>query len=148
MIIDRIDNVGKYTQIPDYVVKFIKNISNCTNTGKYILNDGEYVNIEEYTTKNLSDGKFETHNRYIDIQFLAEGNERIYLKSKITLNKTLGYSEDKDIEFYGDCIDDTDFVTLDGTNFVMIYPWEAHAPQISVGCASSKVKKVVVKLLF
>jgi len=39
----------------------------------------------------------------------------------------------------------SDFVTLDGTNFMMIYPHEAHAPQV-VSESISTVKKVVVKV--
>ena len=147
MIIDKLENIDKYSQIPTYVVEFLKTL-NSKDFGKYILNDNEFVNIESYMTKKVSDAKFEKHDKYIDIQLLIEGNERIYIKHSDKLKKPLEYNSDKDIMFYGDSIIDSDYVTLDGTNFVLINPYEAHAPQVSICENCKKVKKAVVKLLF
>ena len=46
--------------------------------GKYeILGDEIYVNVQDYHTKPLSEGKWEAHRKYIDIQFMIEGEEKI-----------------------------------------------------------------------
>lgn len=146
MIIDKIENTKLYTQIPDCVCEFLKTLSKDTPCGRYNLSDTDYVNIEEYPTKTISDAKFETHDKYIDIQLLLSGKERIYLDSRDGLKEANPYNPEKDITFYTDDINFSDYVTLDGTNFVMIYPHEAHAPQVSNDNIPHNVKKVVFKL--
>ena len=147
MIIDKIENISKYEQIPNYVVNFVNSLNLNTKIGKYELNNNEFVNIEEYETKNISKAKFEAHKKYIDIQVLLSGCERIYVKSIRDLRYPLLYDNNKDIMFFEDDIKNSDYVTLDGTNFVLIYPHEAHAPQVSPDNDACSVKKVVVKLL-
>lgn len=143
MIIDEIENISLYEQIPDYAVEFIKNLTSDALCSKYKLNENDYVNIETYNTKPVTQGKFETHNDYIDIQLLLDGTEKIYLNNRQTLKILTPYNSEKDITFYSDDISTSDYVTLNGKNFIMLYPHEAHAPQIGDG---KNVKKVVVKL--
>ena len=64
MIIDKLENISLYSQIPDYVCEFLKTLSEDTPCGRYGLSETDYVNIETYTTKTISEGKFETHNNY------------------------------------------------------------------------------------
>ena len=147
MIIDKISNIGNYPQIPDYVVKFIESIDQNVKLGRHVLSENEYVNVETYHSKSIKNAKFEAHNKYIDIQLVVNGRERIYLKNTDALKYSLPYNDEKDIRFFEDSVDDSDYVTLDGTNFILIYPHEAHAPQISINDECCEVKKVVVKLL-
>ncbi len=146
MIIDKLENISLYSQIPDYVCEFLKTLSEDTPCGRYGLSETDYVNIETYTTKTISEGKFETHNNYIDIQLLLNGKERIFMDSRAGLTENNPYNSEKDIIFYSDDIGNSDYVTLDGTNFVMIYPHEAHAPQIAFNNLPQKVKKAVFKI--
>ena len=146
MIIDKIENTKLYTQIPDYVCEFLKTLSKDTPCGRYNLSDTDYVNVEEYQTKIISDAKFETHDKYIDIQLLLSGKERIYLTSRDGLTEANPYNSEKDITFYIDNISKADYVTVDTSNFIVIYPHEAHAPQVSNDGIPHNVKKVVFKL--
>lgn len=146
MIIDKLENLSMYRIVPDHVVDFVKNLKSDIKTGRYELIDKDYANIETYTTKNITDGKFEVHNSYIDIQILLEGKERIYYTSTSSVSVDTPYNSEKDIKFYSDKITKFDFVTLDGTNFAMIFPHEAHAPQVSIDSIQTEVKKVVVKV--
>lgn len=144
MIVDKLENVILYSQIPDYVKDFVLKLNCDCKSGRYNLLDSDYANIETYNTKLREVAKYETHDKYIDIQILLKGSERIYIKSRNNLTKLDEYNEEKDITFYSDSVD-SDFVTLDSSNFVMIYPHEAHAPQVAVN-ESIEVKKVVVKI--
>lgn len=147
MIIDTLDNIDKYSEIPVYAVEFVKKLTSDIELGKYKLNENEFVNIEEYQPKTIADAKFEYHKKYVDIQILLSGTERIYIRPVNGLTEAVKYSEEKDIAFISESVENADFVTLNGTNFVMIYPHEAHAPQVEVSNFKDKVKKVVVKLL-
>ena len=50
MIIDKIENIEKYSQIPISVIKFIKNLTPETPVGHYELENGIFANIDEYTS--------------------------------------------------------------------------------------------------
>lgn len=146
MIVDNLKNIDKYSQIPKFVIDFIKNLSNDIKLGRYELEDNSYVNVETYDTKSINNAKFEIHKKYVDIQILLSGKEKIYIEQADKLSMPLEYNEQKDIRFYNDNVDNSDYITLNGSNFVMIYPHEAHAPQIAIDNIPKTVKKVVVKL--
>ena len=145
MIVDKLSNIDLYTNIPDNIKEFIKNIDKDIELGRYELDNGAYDNVEQYLTKSVSEGKFESHKKYIDIQLLLSGSEKIYYNYDINLPQLEPYNENKDITFYETEVSKSDYVTLDGTNFMLIFPHELHAPQI-MAKTQQKVKKVVVKL--
>ncbi len=146
MIIDKITNIEKYIQIPVSIHEFIKNLSKETLCGKYNISDTDYVNIETYNTKQIDNAKFETHDKYIDIQLLLQGQERIYFADRVNLQEDKPYNIEKDITFYSNYVGNSDYLTLDSTNFVMIFPHEAHAPQVSSSGNLTEVKKAVFKI--
>lgn len=147
MIVDKIEKLKLYKEIPSEVVQFLSELDiNNIKLGKRVLSDSIYVNIEEYNTKNIEVANFESHDKYIDIQLLLEGSENIYYASRDNLSVKVPYDETRDIAFYSDSIQCYPYIKLDGTNFMMIYPHEAHAPQVSSGNLSQKVLKVVAKI--
>ena len=147
MIVDKIEKLKLYKEIPSEVVQFLSELDiNNIKLGKRVLSDCIYVNIEEYNTKDIEVASFESHDKYIDIQLLLKGLENIYYASRDNLSVKVPYDETRDIAFYSDSIQGYPCIKLDGTNFMMIYPHEAHAPQVSSGNLSQKVLKVVVKI--
>lgn len=145
MIVDRIENISNYKFIPEDVILFLKNLTPDISLGRYELKNGNYVNVETYNTKSVSDSKFEAHNDYIDIQLLVSGIERIYYKYIDGLSVAVPYDKTRDIVFYSNSVDGADYVTLNGENFMLIFPHEAHAPQVCVNNIL-EVKKVVAKV--
>ena len=145
MITDNLKNIDLYFNIPEDAKKFIRNLSSDIALGRYILSDDNYANVESYSTKSLSCAKYEAHEKYIDIQILLTGQEKIYYCEKDILTFDTQYDSQKDIAFYKEAVKGN-FVELDGSNFVMLFPHEAHAPQVSAGDVSEKVLKVVIKI--
>ncbi len=144
MITDKIEHISIYRNIPSEAIDFIKKLSSDISMGRYEISENIYANIEQYTTKNTSDCRYESHKKYADIQILLTGEEDIYYTDAKSLNISEPYNQDKDITFYSDKIKKAK-INLDGTNFVMLYPHEAHAPQ---ACTNNhkNVLKVVVKV--
>lgn len=149
MITDSIENIRLYTMIPDFVDDFIKNLTSDTPCGRYEINDSAYANIETYSTKSVLSAKYEQHKKYIDIQLLLTGTEKIYYKPCQNTAGPLPFDDDKDIRFFNEPInsESDDCVNLNCKNFMLIYPHEAHAPQVQSENAPAIVKKVVIKLL-
>ena len=147
MIYDSLKNITLYTAIiPKEVFNFICAISPEMSEGKYNICDSAYANVESYLTKLPDAGKFESHEKYIDIQILLKGCENIYYTAKSGLIVSNPYNSEKDIAFYADSIAEYNKITLDGSNFVILYPHEAHAPQVCVNNIQSGVKKLVIKI--
>lgn len=148
-----IKNSLKYTKIYENLSKnmkigldYIKNkdLTNFAN-GKYQINGEEvYINIQDYNSKPLSEGKWEAHKKYADIQFVIKGEEKIGVGDISEFTTLEPYSAEKDLEFLQTQAPQ-DFLTLKENDFIILYPQDVHMPQICVN-TSSYVKKAVVKV--
>lgn len=117
---------------------------NVLEPGRYdLLEDGTYVNIDEYLTKDSA--HFEAHRKYIDIQYLAKGKEYIFVTplEPHKQHEIQPYDEAKDIEFF-DKEEYTPYL-LSPDNFMVFFPTDAHKPCMKVD-TNEVVKKVVVKI--
>lgn len=146
MIIDSIENISIYENIPQNVIYFIKNLTPQTELGHYEIDKNSYANIEIYETKNLNDCKFEAHKNYIDIQMLLSGIEELDYTPVKGLTVSEKYDEIRDIMFFENPDRISDSVILEAGKFALIYPHEAHRPQVAFNANSKTVKKVVVKI--
>jgi biofilm protein TabA len=87
MIIDTLENAGKYTSVHPLFAKafeFLNTIDlNKVEAGKYEISDGlNYVVVEkEGMTADESISKFECHNKNIDIQLCISGKEKTGLEA-------------------------------------------------------------------
>lgn len=145
MIIDKLENVLKYESIiPNDAIEFLRNLSPDLKTGRYELNNSNYVNVDEYIPKSYEDCFFEAHKKYIDIQMVLSGEENLEYTMADELKLKESYDELKDIMFFENSNNKSDFVHLTPYKFVLIFPHEAHKPQIRI--KQGLVKKAVVKL--
>lgn len=113
--------------------------------GRYDLaGDSTYAVVQEYTTKNEDETEFEAHKKYIDLQYLIYGEEKIGVAT-LSNNKTLvPYNENEDISFYD--ITDSDYRHADPEVFFIFFPEDAHRPCVRTN-NNIKVKKIVFKIL-
>ncbi len=146
MIKDNLKNASKYYSLSprmELAFKFLEN-NNLNNfkLGQHEIDgDNIYMNIQEYETK-ISDN-LEAHRKYIDIQYMIKGEEKMGVCSLDNLIPTCEYDEEKDVIFYkGEC----DFELVKENDFIVFYPEDAHLP-CQVVEAPKMVKKVVVKVL-
>lgn len=146
MIVDKIENISIYNNIPVEAVKFINSLNTNIQLGRYELENDIFANVEKYETKLIENAKFEAHNDYVDIQILLKGNENIFITDKTILTVSEPYDQNRDICFYSDKLDSSMPVRLDSSNFVVVFPHEAHAPQVSINEIPEEVLKVVVKI--
>lgn len=103
-----------------------------------------FVIVQEYFGKAKPDALYESHEKYIDIQYIIEGEEIIGLTTldKVIVNKP--YSEQKDIAFYD--FDGGDYLKATPESFFLFFPEDAHRPSIAAS-DSIRIKKIVVKIL-
>lgn len=144
MITDKLENLAKYNIVSQEIVDFLNGLSVQSNTGHYEICKNAYANIDEYCTKPIENCKFEAHKKYIDIQMLLQGTEELDYISVDGLQVSEDYDAKRDVMFFKDPLKIPDTLQLDPFKFALIYPHEAHRPQMG-DC--QKVKKVVVKIV-
>jgi len=132
----------------DQAFTFLKN-SDLKNLplGKQELDgDSLYVSVDEYITKDKKDTRFESHRKYIDIQYIIEGEEMMGFAplDKVKPHVVEPYNAEKDIAFYK--YDGGKYITATPKNFVIFFPTDAHRPSMKVN-ENEKVKKIVVKVM-
>ena len=149
MITDRLKNLDSYTALGDRIttaLQFLKNtdFSEIKDGRIEICGDEIYAMLQRYTTKPSVQGKWEAHQKYIDIQFLAEGTELIGINNVDQLEISEPYKSENDIMFLSGT--GGDFIRLTKDKFVLVFPQDAHMPCITDN-KPSNVTKIVVKIL-
>lgn len=116
--------------------------------GKYEIKEGKaYAIVQDYDTKPESEGKFEAHKKFVDIQFIIEGEEQVLVGKLDGFEETTPYDEEKDILFLTPKTDaKIDSVKIKSGEYVILTQKDVHMPSISVE-TTSHVKKVVLKIL-
>lgn len=109
--------------------------------------DGErvFAIVQRYETIATGMPKFEYHRRYIDVQYIAEGEEVIGWAPAHRITITEPYDADKDIAFGTVPGKQWTPVHLEAGQAAVLYPEDGHAPKLAVGTVSD-VMKIVVKV--
>ncbi|MCM1364352.1 MAG: YhcH/YjgK/YiaL family protein [Faecalibacterium sp.] len=151
MIFDDIHNISDYfEQLP--LLKKVEEFVQKFNAEK--LSDGRYeidgkrvfAMVQSYRSKpQTPDMMFEAHKKYIDVQYIANGIEKIrWAKLEKVDMVEERYTKGEDIAFYeGDAA--FDFVLTKNT-FLVLYPNDAHLPGLSAD-KDVNVRKIVFKIL-
>lgn len=91
--------------------------------------------------KPADEARVETHRRYIDIQYVVEGVDRIGWMPVSDCRGPLGYNDTKDVEFHEDRPDF--WFDLAAGRFAVFFPHDAHAPMANEG---RPIAKIVIKV--
>ena len=116
------------------------------STGKYEL-DGKnlYVSVNEYTTKNEEDCRYEVHKLYTDIQYLVSGEEKIGVTALENTKEITPYDNVKDISFL--TTEQNNYRIASPERFFVFFPEDAHRPCVKTD-ENIIVRKAVVKIRF
>ena len=111
--------------------------------GRYPI-DGEnvFAIVTEDPSKNYDKTNWESHRKYIDLQSVIEGEEKIGVYPVLKAKVTKEYDEAKDVANYS--ADGKLYSAKPGT-FFLFFPSDAHRPNITPG-GNLVVKKIVIKI--
>ncbi|MCL5104984.1 MAG: YhcH/YjgK/YiaL family protein [Armatimonadetes bacterium] len=104
--------------------------------------DNCFAIVMEYDSKPIEQGVWEAHRRYVDIQYIAEGVERIGYADIKGLSVSKEYDDTKDAELLAG---DGNMMVFKTGTFGIYMPHDGHMPMVAAG-QPSKVRKVVVKV--
>jgi biofilm protein TabA len=109
--------------------------------------DGDtiFALVSEYVPEPKENRRPEAHQKYIDIQYLALGEERIgcsplYSEYEVVQDELV----QKDLIFYKDVKQEVDMLLKPGI-YAILFPNDVHRP-CCISEVAAKVKKVVIKI--
>jgi YhcH/YjgK/YiaL family protein len=146
MVIDQITNSPVYRSLGPRIARALDFLQQTDlaslEPGRHEL-DGDliYALVSEYVSKRPEEGRWEAHRRYIDLQCVASGRERIGYAPVGRLTPE-PYDEVKDMMWLAGA---GEFLTLEPGEFMLLWPGDAHMPGIAVD-EPQPIKKVVVKI--
>lgn len=148
MILDSLANAERYEGLGTGIalgLAFLRNFDPDTAEGRYPLDgDDLFALVQRYQTGPAAEKRFETHREYIDIQYVASGEERILYVPAYGLQATAPYDESADIEFFAEPGASSSFLLRSG-QFAIFFPHDAHKPGCMAG-GRSDIMKVILKV--
>ena len=146
MIIDTIENLGKYVALNPLfadVVEFLKNHDlQSMEPGKYPIKDKDlFMNLQVAQQRTKDTAFLETHVEMIDIQIPITCAETFGYTPLCDL-PAFEYNAEKDITKYGDTKPQT-FVTVNPGQFAIFFPQDGHMPCI---IDEPEIKKAIFKV--
>ena len=146
MIIDTIDNFGKYVTLNPLfadVLEFLKtNDLQTMEAGKYPIKDKDlFLNLQVAKQRTKDTAFLETHIEMIDIQIPVSCAETFGYTPLCDL-PAFDYNAEKDITKYGDTKAQT-YVTVNPGQFAIFLPQDGHAPCI---IDEPEIKKAIFKV--
>ena len=147
--IDILEFYNQYQKRPDLwklVFEFLKEDLISKPVGTYVLKENELkAIISEYETKTPEVAKWESHKKFIDLQYVICGREKMGL---LPLDKAIlqeEYQSEKDLIFFGE--QDGEYFTATPEVYYLFFPQDVHRPGLRIDGAE-KVKKLVLKIAY
>lgn len=158
MIIDMLKNLCNYPQFTKYtdtITEFVKRVETGLPDGRYDLDGNKlFALVQHYTTKPASEGRFEAHEKYADLQYIVSGREYIYSDYTDNLEIEEDCRPNSDIFFLksanasdSSCMAEYSCSLIRSGTFGYYAPSDAHMPGIQVGAESTNCK-IVFKFLY
>ena len=112
--------------------------------GKHPI-DGDrfYAIVVRADSRSPDTAEFESHRKYIDIQYLVSGREMIGVASTETLKVSSPYEESREAALYSKPSEYAK-VEMEPGRFAVFFPEDGHMPNCHLG-GQQKLHKIVVK---
>ncbi len=150
MIFDSLNNHALYHGLHPRFAQAFAFLERATKedlpVGRYEI-DGDclYASVQEYTSKLPSEARYEAHRRYIDIQYIQVGAERMDLSYPENTEIETPYIEEKDMTFFRDHNAPVQGIVHAG-EFGIFFPTDVHKPGLCVDGQPAPVKKILIKI--
>ena len=138
-----IEDAKKYFEITNEAIELLNGANGDTENKRYDFGEFCYVNVQSCDTKEETP-LMEAHEKYVDIQYLIDGDEKIYYTPKAGLGIIKPYSEGGDAALY-EFDEKSESVLYTSGEAIILYPEEAHLPNRAAQ-EPKTIKKAVIKV--
>lgn len=150
MILDEIENIPVYKGVLPAITTALEKVAAYTPDhypGGRVDVDGDdlFLLLNTYETHPAQDALFEAHQKYIDVMYMVEGEEIIYVKPTDKLSDiTKPYDVQIDA-LLANLDGDATPVHLTAGSFIVLFSQDAHAPACCEKVPQT-VKKIIAKI--
>jgi biofilm protein TabA len=149
MILDTLSQSRQYSALSprfERAFAFLQQVTDQTPLGRHeIVGDDIFAFVQQHSTKPMAERSYESHRKYIDVQYVQRGREVMYWAPlPLLTNVTMPFDVEKDAALYG-LIPQGVPVRVSAGQFTIFFPDDGHIPS----CAwdePAEVLKVVVKV--
>ncbi len=146
MVFDSLEQYSRYSgfgfNIPAALKFLMENDLSALPVGRVEIDGSNlFALVQEYLTKPFEEGQWEAHRKYIDVQHMVIGKER------------MGFANIRTMQL-GEYVPEKDFQPMAGGGnqvvvpagyFAIFFPDDGHMPGLVVD-APERIKKVVLKV--
>lgn len=153
MFIGNIDNIDKdgsdFHSIIYSVLEYLRTTDfNGFPDGNYPMPHTDFIaKVQRYKTRPVEDCHPESHEKFIDVQFVAKGEEVLgWCPLSPDLKILTPYDEKSDVTFYKELMPESS-VVLAERNYAVLFPLDVHRPCVSLDDEDpAQVTKIVIKI--
>jgi YhcH/YjgK/YiaL family protein len=148
MIIDHLHNARLYLACHPLFARAFSLLSEASflslPDGRHEMDGQSLIAMpQRYVTRPPSEGKWEAHRRYIDIQYIREGAELMGWSPLDRLKVTEPHDNERDVAFFAG---DGSQVRVEQGMFAVFFPEDAHMPCLAPASGAAEVRKIVLKV--
>lgn len=140
------DDFGKYPKAIQTALDYLRsNDFTKMETGVYEIQGKDiYAQVMDAQTGDISEKRPEVHEKYIDVQFLASGKERLGFTPDTGKYEVEERFDDRDLIFYKS-VENEGFIEAVPGCFNIFFPADVHRPAVA-SKEPMTIRKVVVKV--
>lgn len=146
MIVDKLENAPLYSGLGEGIRQALEYLRDtdiaALETGSHEI-DGKniFAIVNDYDTQLYAEQQFEAHRKYLDVQYVASGEELIGYLPLAGQTPSQAYHEEHDYALYRET---PEFIHMRQGMFAIFFPTDLHMP--GMGETVAPVRKVVVKV--
>ena len=149
MILDTLRQAHHYQALSprfEKALAFLRQVNDQTPVGRCeIAGEDIFAFVQQHSTKPVAERQYESHRKYIDVQYIQRGREIMYWAPlPLLTNVTMPFDVEKDAALYG-LIPQGVPVQVRAGQFTIFFPADGHIPSCAWG-EPAEVLKVVVKV--
>lgn len=140
------DNANKYPKAIQTALEYLKsNDFTAMETGVYEIQGKEiYAQVMDAETGAVTEKRPEVHEKFVDVQFLASGREKLGFTPDTGNYEVDERFDDRDLIFYKS-VENEGFIEAVPGCYSIFFPADVHRPAVAAG-EPMKIRKVVVKV--
>ena len=150
MIVDQIKNASFYKGVTPAIAVALEKMATYTPDnypgGRIdVEGDNLFLLLNTYETHVAEGAKMEAHRQYVDVMYMVEGEEIIYVKPTDRLLAVTKPYDGADDALLAELDGDAMPIRLQAGDFIVLFPQDAHAPACCVD-EPRQVKKIIGKV--
>ena len=152
MVIDRLDHAAQYYALGKGLETALRWFAAYADDGRDLpvktVLDGEriFINGVNYTSEAKPQGQLEAHKKYIDVMYVAEGEEKFFYKPIAEVKHvTMPYDAEKECQL-AEIDADAAQVRFSAGHFLIFFPQDGHLAA-QLWDKPCKVRKFIAKVV-